>query len=1115
MMMRSLRLGCALAVLAVAAPGVRAQDVTGTVRGDVTDENGAPIPNATVTVVHTPSGTRSVVATDQSGSFSASNLRIGGPFAVTVSAQGFDTATTTIASISPGQPQRIDVFLAAVGTTIAVTANRLRSSIAIASGPATSLNVNDIQGIATINRDIRDLARRDPFVTLDPTNSRAISIAGQNNRFNRVTVDGIAFGDPFGLNNGGLASIRGPVPIDAIGEFTVEVAPADIQQGGFQGGAINTVLKSGGNEFTGSAFYTYSDDGLAGNNTRGQIVDRKFRSNNMGAQLTGPLIKDKLFFAVTWERLRAAVPAFVGLQGEGFANSIPGLTRATVDQIKGIATSRYKYDTLDVAKNVPETDDKVVAKIDWNIADGHRAAVTYIYNKGDILAGQTLASTLATTSPTLSLQSNNYTQGEINHYGVFQLNDEWSDVFSTQARVSYNDYKRLQVPFNGRTLGQFTVCTDPVSTGSLTSCTAPAGSPQNPQVAFGPDVSRQANELRVKSLAIELQALIKKNDHSVKIIAERRSQDIDNLFAQNVSGDFYFDSIADLQAGKANRLVLAVPVNGDIDSVRGKFKNINWTFGVQDVWDAADGLTLTYGFRYDLYETGDVPALNPNFVARYGFANNSTLNGRGIFQPRFGLNWRASDRFRVRGSLGVYAGGSPNVWVSNSYSNPGTALNQTTIQRTASGFTGVADFGGQTANQIGSASMDNVLGGQAIPGILQQFIQRGLSSLAVTNAIDPAFKIPNQTRGALSFDYAVNFGETLGDDWNFGADVVWSKVNQGIAWTDLRSVRNTVGNGVLPDGRPRYQQTVNNLGTGGSSLADGNQDVLLYNTKAGYSWNIVARMRKKWDNGISIGASYLWQRAKDVNSGTSSVALSNYSQTAAADPNFSAYGTSNYQIDNSLKLSFGYETELFRDAKTRFDLFFESRAGQRYSFTFADTTPTRSSVFGTTGTNNRYLIYVPNVSSITADPRVSYSSQAFFNDFQKFVQNSELNAYQGQIAPKNLGRAPRFNKLDLRVSQEIPFFYGSKFELFGDIENVLNLLDKDWGSLRQVSFPYYGTLANVSCVQTVGGLPTVNPGQPCAQFVYTGRTGGNFSAPALTFDNISLWQIRIGARFKF
>lgn len=1094
-----LRATVALPAIALLAPSAMAQEVTGTIRGEVTDDSGQAIAGARVTVVHVPSGTRSSSTTNASGSFSIANLRIGGPFEVTVEAAGYDGAKATITNLTAIEPQRVAVFLVPEGQTIEVTGTRsAESSIELKTGPATVLTANDIAGVASVNRDIRQLAARDPLVVLDPTNGTgAISIAGQNNRFNRITVDGIAFGDPFGLEAGGLASARGPVPLDAIGEFSVQVAPADIQQGNFQGGAVNTVLKSGGNQLGFTGFFSWTGDELAGTKTLDRVVDRNFKSQIWGMQMTGPIIKDKLFFAITYEQTDNSTPALVGIPGEGFGNEIAVISRAQVDRIRQLSNSIYNYDPLDIATNVDESDKKLVAKVDWNLAERHRIALTYIYNEGNLLAGQTglnqASGPTPNFSPILSLQSNNYNQGSINHYGVFQMNSDWTDFFSTQVRVSYNDYTRLQVPFNGRDFGQFQVCLREGPTTGNSVCPNGVG-----RISFGPDVSRQANELSVDTLGIEFLARIRQNNHDVKLIAERRQQDFNNLFAQNVSGNWRFDSVADFEARRANFLVYSAPVLGDIDTVRALFTNTAWTFGGQDSWDVMPNLTIVYGFRYDLYESPEAPLLNASFVERYGFANNSDLNGRGILQPRFGANWRTTDRLTLSGSVGLFAGGTPSVWISNSYSNPGPLLATANITRNANGTFGITGVSGLTAAQvqsIGAATMNNVSGGTGVPLELIEALRASGPALATTNALDPNFELPSQWRVAGAADYRMNIGK-LGDDWVLGGDIVWSRVKQALTWTDLRSVRNTV-QATLPDGRPRYQPF--------SPTTGNNQDILLTNTDKGYSWNIVARIQKEWEAGLNFGFAYTFQRANDVSPGTSSVALSNYNNAASADPNNAAYGTSIYQRDNAFRVNLGYQNAIFGDNQTRFDFFFNSVSGQRYSHTFQDNTPQRSAVFGTTGQNSRYLIYVPDVSAFNADPRVTYANQATFEAFRNFVLNSELADYQGQIAPKNLGVSPRFNKLDLRISQEVPFFLNGKWQFFADFENLLNMLNKNWGALQQVSFPYYGSLVNVACTGTTS-LTTA-----CNQYVYS-----NFRDPVLTnFTNISTWSLRVGARLSF
>ncbi len=127
----------------------------------------------------------------------------------------------------------------------------------LSAGPSTSFTRDDIEGITSVQRDIRDIAKQDPFAAFNPT-TRGVSIAGQKHRTNRFSVDGVRFSDNFGLNQGGLPHTRGPVPLDAVEQMSVKIAPYDITEGDFQGGSINVVMRAGSNDFDGSVFYTYT-----------------------------------------------------------------------------------------------------------------------------------------------------------------------------------------------------------------------------------------------------------------------------------------------------------------------------------------------------------------------------------------------------------------------------------------------------------------------------------------------------------------------------------------------------------------------------------------------------------------------------------------------------------------------------------------------------------------------------------------------------------------------------------------------------------------------------------------------------------------------------------------
>ena len=1106
---------------AMAAPAY-AQETTASVRGSVTSAAG-PVAGANVTLTHEPSGTVFTTTTDADGSFSANGLRIGGPFTVLVEAPGFESSQVTDLSLQAGTPLRLPMTLEEQAA-IVVTASSVSGSLETSTGPITALGREEIEGVASINRDIRDLARRDPFATIDLSNSRTIEIAGQNGRLNRFSVDGVAFGDDFGLNNGGLPTNRGPVPLEAIEQFSVKVAPFDITEGNFQGGAINVVLRSGGNKFRGSGFFTYTDESLTGDSTRGVGVNLTLESKQYGGILSGPIVKDKLFFMVAYERTEESIPFDSGPQGQGFAAPIPGLTQAQIDTVSGIADTVYNYDTLGVIRNANETDEKLAVKLDWNLSDTQRASFTYLRSVGDN-SFQRNTST-STTAPSIGLFSTGYQLTEEVNSGVFQLNSTWSDAFSTELRVRYTDYNRGQIPFGEKTLGQITVCTDPTNpagppAGALNNCSTGV-----PRVVFGPDQFRHANELNTENLGVEFKATLDAGDHSFKFLAGYTDLSTFNLFVPNSLGVYYFDSIADFQNRNAGSLTLqnAVPSLNPDDGAA-NFSAQTYTIGLQDDWQVTDDLTVTIGARYDLLGSGDRPALNSNFVSRYGFSNRETFAGKGVLQPRVGFAWNATDRLVVRGGVGVFAGGSPNVFLSNSYSNTGQLTNQIVINRNTSAAgcdvalqspTNPTGLPAAQAPAFCAAALNGVNLGQFNP-IVTNFLTTNVGALAnaPVNAIDPDLDLASQLRATLSVDYDADLGP-LGDGWLFGANFLYGNVIDAYTWTDIRSVQI----GTLPDGRPRYG---NLPGTTGN-----NQDLLMTNDSRGRSYIGVVRFAKSWDFGLDIGGSYTRSDVKDVNAITSATASSLYNSNAMVGTNGATYGRSIYEIKDQWKFNLGFKTELFGDNETRFNLFGEYRSGRPFSLTMNDLGGGRLPVFGTVGTNGTALLYVPTAG----DARVSFDSAASETAFNTLVTNLGLEKFRGKILPKNSQTSPDFFKVDLNVSQELPLFVGNaKLKLFADVENVLNLIDSDWGALRQVGFPQNASVVSVQCIGAGTLAPTgVAPGsaipggggatyapastsntQPCQQYRYSGVRNPNVNL----VTRQSLYGIRVGVKVSF
>ena len=1067
MMNKQFYFGVATLAIIASAPAF-AQETTSSVRGTVSSA-GKPVGGAEVTVTHEPSGTTASSTTDANGSFSVNGLRVGGPFTVKVTASGYEGSSVTDIFLSPGQPFRLPVDIQQA-SEIVVTAARTKA-LEVSNGPITALDRAAIEGAASINRDIRDLARRDPLVTMDLSNSRTIEVAGQNGRLNRFSVDGVQFSDDFGLNNGGLPTSRGPVPFDAIEQFSVKVAPFDISEGDFQGGAINVVLRSGGNKLHGSAFYTYTNDSLTGDNVRGTPVSLDFNSKQYGGVLSGPIIKDKLFFMAAYEKTKEKDPFDDGV-GSGFANQVPGITQAQLDNVTSIAKSVYNFDTLGQIQNAVEQDEKIIAKLDWNVTDDHRASVTYIRNVGT----QQFQQNTFTSAPfALGLFSNGYELAEEVNSGVFQLNSSWSDSFSTEARVSYRDYNRDQTPFGGRGFAQFEVCLDPTSINSGSNTATSCG---GSRVFFGPDVSRHSNDLNTSNFSADFTAKYQAGAHALKATIGYTRINTFNLFLQRSLGDVYFDSIADLQARSANRIRLggAVPSLNPNDAAA-EFATSNYTFGLQDDWEVSDNLQLTLGARYDLFSNGTSPILNSNFLARTGFSNQATFDGRGVFQPRFGFNWTPTDKIVVRGGLGVFAGGTPDVFLSNSFSNTGQLTNAVDINR---------------ANCVASGNSCDALNGvtgMSFPASLTNYLTTNVASLASApvNAIDPDLKIARQMKASLSVDYDADLGP-LGEGWLFGVQGLYSENMQGYNWVDARSISI----GTLPDGRVRY---------GPNGAASTNQDLVMTNSTRGYSLAGVFRIAKSWDFGLSIDASYTRTSTKDENAMTSATAGSLYSNNAFLNPNEVAYGRSIYEIRDQYKFGIDFKREFFGDNATRISLFGEYRSGRPYSVVGLDNTTGRLATYGTVGNGGRVLLYVPTVG----DTKVVFDTPASAANFDTLVKTMGLEKYRGKVVPKNSQRSPDFFKVDLHVEQEVPGFLtkDAKLKVFADVENLLNLIDNDWGTLRQVAFPYTSSVVRVACA--------VTSGNNCTQYRYSNVLNPNIA----TVTRPSLYAIRVGVKFSF
>jgi outer membrane receptor protein involved in Fe transport len=1128
--------------LAMATPPAIAQETTAVLRGDVFGSNGGPIAGATVTVTHEPTGTKSTEQAE-GGQFNFRGLRVGGPYTIEVTAPGFKPSKEEGVFLTVGDPYLVDFELVGVNEEIVVTARRPVGAAITGSG--TRLGADAIEGVVSVNRDIRDLARRDPLASQNARGDGGISIAGSNPRTNRITIDGVQAQDDFGLNTGGFPTRRGPISLDAIEQFAVEAVPFDVENGDFLGGGLNIVLAGGSNEFDGSAFIKYQNEGMVGTRLQGLPVKALISQDNYSATLRGPIIPDTLFFALAYENYESFDPTTTGPAGQGFASTIVGptgaaMTQANIDAVTNVFRNVYNstYNFGSIALTKPITDEKYSARFDWNINDDHRASFTYRVAESGLIQRTNLGTTSA------GLDSQWYLTGEEDTGYTYQINSNWTDRLTTEFRYSKRDYVRLQEPPSGQEFADIRVCSTATNLDAigqaqpLLNCRN--GATAVGVVRWGPDQFRHANKLETNNTQIQFSAEYELGDHLIKAGYQDQQQEVFNLFVPNSDGTYYFDSIADFQAGLANQLVYRNALTGNANDAAARFTyNVRSLFA-QDTWDVTDALTLSYGVRYDAYTDEGGPALNPNFTARNpGQRNTETYNDRDIVMPRFSFNWDPSEKLRLSGGLGLFSGGLPDVFISNVYSNTGILDNTIQIERVAGG-TFVETTGSTGFTQaIGAAALNvgvNPNFGRAsnFPAAVQNFLAGGGAPIAAeTNVIAKDFEIPSDWKANISIKYDV------WDDWRLTFDGVYVKGKDGLAFRDIR-VRPLIVNGaqaLTPDGRIRYdglstaqrtsivgttvQAVPSNIPTAANGAPGSNRDIQAYNpSQDSEAWTLAFGAGKEWDNGFSVNFVYTLQEVEDFSSSArfSSTASSLYGgQFASFDPNTAVKGKGQEEVEDAFKLGVGFRHNFFGELETRFDLFGEQRAGRPSTFTM-NAGGGRNATFGVN--RGAQLAYIPNMSgtvsqispggawTVSSDSRVAFDTLATADNLRSMINRFSIP--QGGIVPRSSYQNERVSQFDLAISQELPTFFQGHRTLFTmEIQNVANLVNDEWGIIEE--FPEDFRLYDVSCAGADGVAD--NDGVLSCNRYRISSINTNQGEPRNT--ERSRWAVVFGLKYEF
>jgi carboxypeptidase family protein/TonB-dependent receptor-like protein len=1060
---------------AIVAPA-EAQVTTSSIRGNVTTDAGAVVPNAAVTITHTPSGTVSLATTNASGAFSARGLRVGGPYTVAISGGEFAPVEITDVYLTLDNTLSLPVTVAGARTmdTVVVTGTRALAGFSN-EGLSTSLGLEALNEITSIDRDITDAAQLDPFASVNAQTGGAkeLSIAGANNRFNSLTIDGVALNDRFGLNANGYPTQRSPISYDAIESLSIQTAPYDVEFNGFTGGTINAVTKSGTNEFHGSLAYYKTDDSLIGDKNQEDDFDFTFEEETIVATLGGPIIKDKLFFFVAYDKYEEVAPLLNGPAGSGALNTFDDILQSDVDEVSQIVQNVWGFDIGGFSKG-PAEDEKILANFDWNINDNHRAKFTYIRTEGNTIREQNGNNFLASDN-ILGASSAWYDRSEKVESYIGHLFSDWTPNLSTQFKIASTTQATGQDSLNGADFPSFAVF---LRTG--------ADGDEN-YLVTGPDRFRHGNQLDQDFFQIKGVVEYSNGDHLLKVGFEREEVDVNNLFAQNSEGSYVFDSVADLQNATASGLLYNNAVTNDENDLRAIWGYDYTSFYVQDTWSPGPNLTFDAGLRYDVYGSDGEIRENQNFINRYGFSNAGDIDGLDVILPRLSFDWQPTSDLTIRGGVGRFSGGSPGVWISNSYSNDGVISDSSN----AFGVVNVPTTPDSATGQYIPASVLTALSSNAPDGSV--------------NALAPDFEIPTTWKLSLGAAYSADL-PLLGEDWLLSVDFLHNQLDGSSYWYN-QTCENPVA--TAPDGRGIYDCGRPEAIVLGSSTADADSTLLAVSASKDWETN--------WGD-IDFFTSYTHADVDDIGYGTSSTATSNYSDFAAFDRQRPTIGTSNFQVEHLWKMRASWKKEFFEGYATKASLFATRRSGQPYSYTFSEN---NTCVFDLdSDTTNAYLtgdrcaresrnddaghlLYVPFGATDPLFAATSFGGdateqQAFFD----YINSSELAQYAGGIAPRNGDNSRWSTIVDLRLQQEFPgVMEDHRTFVFLDIENLGNLLNSDWGRIERTRYEYERDV--VSARITNNG-----------QYEYS-NLNSDGSIKNLEVLSQSVWQVQFGIKYEF
>lgn len=1037
---------------------------TSAIKGKIVDAKGEPIFAANVVAEHLPTGTQYGTITQEDGRFNIRNMRVGGPYKVSVSFIGYHTAEQDELYLQLNKTLEIVINMTESVESLDEVVITYYDDGLINSdrtGSKTNVNEEQIRLMPTISRSQLDLTRLTP-------QSDGNSFGGRNNLYNNFSLDGSIFNNSFGLDYatpGGQANAQ-PVSLDAIEQVQVSLAPYDVREGGFTGAGVNAVTRSGTNEFRGTAYFYFRNDAMLGDEIRDvKSENLDFNANQWGLSVGGPIVKNKLFFFVNFEgeRREGLAHGYVAAQDDQTAGqgNITSVMESDIQAVQQHLKDYWDYDPgAYQGYNHKTYNNKFLVKLDWNISQKHKLTLRYNMLDAwkDILPHPEAIIGRGPTSYRLPFENSSYRIFNKIHSIVGEFNSIISNKVSNNLLVGYTAFRDEREPHSA----PFPVIDIFDDNGNLA-------------ITMGSEMFSTHNRLNQDVWQFTDNVTIYLDKHTLTA-----GVNFERFYFENSFNLFYYpwNMFGSVQAFLDNKKIgdEGYDPETDIDfnqQVTDAQKNdYMWAyvdvgqlaFYLQDEFQANDKLNLTFGLRADIPiylnkiektdavqrvidfdgwvdENGDSKTVNPSEWPK------SVV----LWSPRFGFNYDIKDdkTLQLRGGTGIFTGRIPFVWLGNQASNPG----------------------------------------------INQFYTFQV------NATSEKFHWPQVWKTDLAIDHK------WGDGWSGTFEAMFSKDINAVVHRNYNMKAPTGQLSGTGDDRPSFagfdEVNIYSSSEDYSFLDAGT--IILDNTKEGYQYSLTGRIAKEWAFGLNGNLAYTYMDSRDFTSIPAEIAADAFQRNpVVGSPNNPALSWSRYGLQHRIISSWFYTSSYSDKFTTSVGFFIEAAEGARYSYVYA------GDLNGDAIMNND-LLYVPDgpddihfgtvdengVATPAADADEQWAALDAYIE-----QDNYLKERRGQYAERHGAKLPWFYQIDLRLLQDFNFYTGGKkntFQLSFDILNLPNLLSSNWGVYN---LPRTTTPITVTGVDA-DGVPYMQFNQSLTESYID------------DFSNLSRWQLQIGIRYIF